>query len=551
MFSLLQLDDYIYIIAQFDNIGNALIILSAQLSYIALITYGSYQYMKKILLISLLTVMCILGTLLLCACDNSNWLDSAVSVADSYNMVLGYDDTNAILTGYQTVTTTNSTQECITAVKMHLYANSYSQDSSTSVVPTSYISSAYPNGTSYGGITIDSVCVDDVAVAYTIEGDDCSILSIPTDIMLGESATIDISYTITLANIAHRMGYTDSTITLGNFYPIICHLAEDGYDTSPYYNIGDPYVSDIANYTVSITAPSTYTIASSGMLTSASSDGNNTTHHYSVAGVRDFAMVMSEDYQLLSTTSGNTTINYYYYNDSTPQDTLDSILYTYTCLTDNVGIYPYAQYSVAETDMCYGGMEYSCMVMASANTEQYLTAVVHETVHQWFYGIIGNDQINNAWMDEGLTEFVTMLILDQLDYCTLASNIGAMYKAYTTYIDVLSHYFTGLDTSYRALDQYTNDQDYVYTVYVKGSIMFYNIYDTMGSNKFWSALHSYYNSCAGTIATPQQMIDCFSDSFGASMDGLFCAYIQGEDILYSHDSTTTTSATDSYDITIC
>ncbi len=502
--------------------------------------------MRKILSI---VIMLTIVASLLCACTTTtDWYTTIATEGDCYNISLGYDDTNHKVTGVQTVTTTNTSQECITAVKMHLYANAYQQDALSAVVPTSYYSAAYPNGISHGNITIDSVYVDGTAVAYTIGGTDSDILSIPTEIMLGESATIELTYTINLANIAHRLGYTDSTITLGNCYPILCAMTESGYDTSSYYSVGDPFVSDMANYTVSITLPTTYTVASTGTLTSSSASGDNTTHCYTATAVRDFAMVLSSSYQVKSTTTGDTTLYYYYYQDDTPDVTMASILASYNYMTANVGDYPYAQYTVAETDMCYGGMEYPNMVMASSNTTQYITAVIHETVHQWFYGIIGNDQINNAWMDEGLTEFVTMLILDDSLTVTLADNIGSMYKAYTTYVDVLSHYYDNLDTSYRALGDYTNDQDYVYTVYVKGSIMFYNIYDTMGESKFFSALSNYYNTCAGTLATPQQMIDCFSLSFGANMDDMFGAYIEGKDILYSQ---TTSASADSSEITIC
>lgn len=502
--------------------------------------------MRKILSIIILLT---LTATLLCGCSSTtDWLSTATANGDSYTISLGYDETNHIVTGVQTVVTTNNTLECITSVKMHLYANAYQQDAVSAVVPTSYYSVAYPNGTSYGNITIDSVYVNGTAVAYTIGGTDSDILSIPAEIMLGESATIELTYTINLANIAHRLGYTDCTVSLGNCYPILCAMTESGYDTSCYYSVGDPFVSDMANYDVTITLPNTYMVASTGTLTSSTANDLNTTHCYTANAVRDFAMVLSDSYQLKSTTVGYTTLYYYYYQDDTPEATLASILASYNYMTTNVGEYPYSQYTVAETDMCYGGMEYPNMVMASANTSQYITAVVHETVHQWFYGIIGNDQINNAWMDEGLTEFVTMLILDDSLTVSLADNIGSMYKAYTTYVDVLSNYYDDLDTSYRALGDYTNDQDYVYTVYVKGSIMFYNIYDTMGESKFLNALSQYYNCCAGTIATPQQMIDCFSSSFGTSMDQLFEAYMQGKDILYSQTTSVSTTTTD---IIIC
>ena len=33
---------------------------------------------------------------------------------------------------------------------------------------------------------------------------------------------------------------------------------------------------------------------------------------------------------------------------------------------------------------------------------------VHETAHQWFYGLVGNDEVDEPWLDEALTEYMTM-----------------------------------------------------------------------------------------------------------------------------------------------
>ena len=38
---------------------------------------------------------------------------------------------------------------------------------------------------------------------------------------------------------------------------------------------------------------------------------------------------------------------------------------------------------------------------------EYVT--VHETAHQWWYGVVGNDQIDEPWLDEALTEYSTIL----------------------------------------------------------------------------------------------------------------------------------------------
>ena len=35
--------------------------------------------------------------------------------------------------------------------------------------------------------------------------------------------------------------------------------------------------------------------------------------------------------------------------------------------------------------------------------------IAHEVAHQWFYNIIGNDQIDEPWLDEGMAQYATWL----------------------------------------------------------------------------------------------------------------------------------------------
>ncbi|MEG1706938.1 MAG: M1 family aminopeptidase, partial [Clostridia bacterium] len=83
----------------------------------------------------------------------------------------------------------------------------------------------------------------------------------------------------------------------------------------------------------------------------------------------------------------------------------------------------------------------------------------------------------------------------------------------------------------RALNEYMSDTEYVYMNYVKGCIMFYSLYDTMGAKKFDKALSTYFNKCKLTVASPQSMMNCFTNAYGASLDAVFNAYLAGEDVI--------------------
>ena len=104
-------------------------------------------------------------------------------------------------------------------------------------------------------------------------------------------------------------------------------------------------------------------------------------------------------------------------------------------------------------------------------------------------------------------------------------------KTYTTYVDVLNNYYHDVDTTFRSLDKFANDNEYVVMTYVKGSLLFNTLYETLGERKFFAALSDYYDKCAMTVATPQQMTDSFCKVGGKETASIFHSYAQGKEII--------------------
>lgn len=486
--------------------------------------------MKKFVSV-LLALLLITGVVVFAACS-VNPIDKAAKNADNYTIVAAYDDESHILTATQTVQVTNRSENSLKAIKFHIYANAYREDAATPVVPTTYRAKAYPNGNSYGDITFDYVKANDNAVAYTIEGQDLDILSVPVDELFpDQKVTIEMTYQIQLANIAHRLGYTDNTVNLGNFYPVLCQMENGAYVCTPYYNIGDPYVTDVANFDVTVTLPDNYLVASSGQLIEATQDNGNATYNYKANALRDFAMVLSSKFQKLTEQVGDTQVSYYYYNDTEAEASLNTAVGMLQYLSKNLTEYPYATYTVAETDFCYGGMEYGALAMVTSGSNAYTEAIAHETAHQWFYGLAGNDQIANAWIDEGLAEFLTYLYLDKTNAVPLENSMKAITKTYVGYVDVLNHYYDHVDTSFRSLDDYKNDNEYVMFTYVKGSLLFGTIYDIIGENKFFKSLQDFLNNATCCIANPQMLLDSFANVAGKEVAKIFTDFIEGKEIV--------------------
>lgn len=488
--------------------------------------------MKRKLTCVLLAVV-LLGACLagLAAC-NADKMKQAVKNGDNYTIVATYHPDDHTLSATQITEYTNRSDNTFVDIKLHIYANAY-REGATPIVPNTYMSSAYPNGICYGDISFDSVKADGTACAYKIEGDNADILSVPLgkELFPNEKVTLEMTYKVTLPNIKHRLGYTDNAVTLGNFFPIVCRVENDNFATTSYCAVGDPFVSDVANFDVTLCAPSSYIVGASGELTSVTSKDGYDTWHYVGEARRDFALVLSDKYKKLSQNVGKTQVNYLYYADEDPQTSLATAVGMLEYMNKNVGEYPYSTYTVCETDFCYGGMEYPALVYVASGSNAYTEAIAHETAHQWFYGVVGNNQITDAWMDEGLCEFVTYLYLDSTGAVSLADAMKRTTKTYINYVDVLNRYYDNVDTSFRALTDYKNDSEYVVMTYAKGCLLFNTLYETLGETKFLRALSDYYRQCAFGIASPDKLIDCFVRCGNKELATIFDKFIAGKEIV--------------------
>lgn len=455
----------------------------------------------------------------------------------SYKMELSYDNTAHTISGSEEITFVNNYDNMFTYLYLHLYPNAFRQGSTASVVSLAEEENAYPNGISYGGIEVQSVTSDGESLDFSVEGEDQNILRVElqTEVYPDESITFTINFTTTLANINHRLGYGENTINLGNFYPIICmYESGTGFKTDLYHSNGDPFYSECADYDVTISYPSNYMLASSGQLMEASTENDITTSTMTGEKIRDFCMVISENFSHTSSKVGNTIINYYGYNDDTNLDTCLQVCEdALTTFNDLFGEYPYSQLSVVKSNFVHGGMEYPNLVLISdeVSNEDLAYVIVHEIAHQWWYGVVGNDENNHAWMDEGLAEYSTILFFENnSDYGQdCESMIDNSLQSYKTFVRVYTNVTGSVDTSMdRALSAFNTEPEYVQCTYTKGMLLFGAIRETVGDRKFFKALEDYYQDFSFKNATPADMIASFIKSTGYDLEGFILSWIEGD-----------------------
>lgn len=451
-----------------------------------------------------------------------------------YEITAEYVPETSTLTAMMKVEYKNTTDNEIDALKFNMYPNAYREDASYRPVSPVYSSAAYYGGKSYGSMEISSV---NGAKNWEVTGEDKNILCVYLEKSLfpGDKIALDIGFLTKLAKINHRTGVAQKTVNLGNFFPILCGYANGTFYESVYYSDGDPFFSECADYSVTLTVPKDYTVASTGKVNSEKTLESKREYTMSATNVRDFAIVLSDCFEVAESKANGVEIKYYYYNDEQPAAHLAAAQEALAYYSSAFGDYPYETYSVVQTGFCYGGMEYPALAMISdaLSEENCVYTIVHETAHQWWYAAVGSNQVENAWQDEGLTEYSTALFFENHSAYgfTRENIIESDLAEYRAYYNVYSQVFGEADTRMtRSLKDYLSEYEYRCIAYDKGAVMFDMLRTSIGDKRFFSGIKHYYSGYKFKNATPEDLIGCFEKS-GVDVAGFFDSFLSGKAVI--------------------
>jgi hypothetical protein len=454
----------------------------------------------------------------------------------AYAITAEYDPESGTLTGEEVFTYVNTTDTEISVLEFNLYPNAYREDAAYEPVSAVYRSVAYYDGESYGNISVGGVAG---AERFEIGGEDENILFVylENSVFPDETAEVTIDFTVTLAKVDHRTGITEKVVNLCNFYPVLCVWEEGkGYYECLYYSDGDPFYSECASYSVKLTVPTGYTVVASAAgegRETGGKTGEKTTYTYTMPESRDFALCIGKDVKVLEKTAGDTLVRYMYYDDEGANDTLQTACKAIDYFSEKFGEYAYDSYTMVQTGFCYGGMEYPGMVLLSDGLtgEDLAYTAVHETAHQWWYAMVGNNQCEYAWMDEGLAEYSTVLFYEQDPDRgrTRKELVDTALTRYRAYYGVYGQIFGEIDTSMsRNLGKFVSEYEYVNLIYNKGVMLFDALRSGVGDARFFGGLQDYFRTYCHKIALPEEMIACFRRT-GVDVEGLFNGFVSGND----------------------
>lgn len=436
----------------------------------------------------------------------------------SYKMDVILDDESKRLMCNQNVQYVNNTKNELKSIYFHIYPNAFSKEE-FAPFEKSQMKQAYPNGFNEGYIDIQNILIGGEKVKFNIDGNKEDILEVRLDKPLkqNESVSIDMKFNVKIPNSVGRFGYGNDTINVTNWFPIACVYDDRGWNTKSYESIGDPFYSDVSNYKVTLLAPSKYKFGTTGKVIESKSSDKKSMYNIEANKVRDFAFVLSDKFNVKKDYTKDTEILTYNldkkFSDLSTTIAKDSI----DIFSDMFGKYPYDTYSVIASDFYIGGMEYPTLSMIdkslynSKNKFLLEYVIAHETAHQWWYSVVGNDEVNEPWLDEALTEYSTVLYFEKKygkeTATRLMSTMEKQSKSYSS------------QDMFKPSSKYKNSMDYSLNVYTKGAVVFHNIREEVGDKVFFKVLKEYYETYKFKNANGSQFMELWRKN-GVDIDNI-------------------------------
>lgn len=456
----------------------------------------------------------------------------AIERVNTYEIDAVFYEEEKVIEGTEKITYINKSKKNIESIYFHIYPNVF-KSKETVPFEANEIDLAYIDGFEPGYININSVKSSKGDLSSLVIGKGNSILKVNLDEKLepGEKTKIYLDFMIKIPPAYGRFGVGKNTINLGNWYPIVSVIDESGWNLNPYYSIGDPFFSDIANYRVVISMPPNYVLASTGNLIKKESMGGNYRWTLEAPKVRDFAIVASKKYKVIEADVEDISVRSYYFEDETAELSLTAARDALEIFNRDFGKYPYEQFSVAAADFFIGGMEYPKLVfidegMYKGNDEMLEYIIVHETAHQWWYGIVGNNEIEEAWLDEALTEYSTLLYYEnkygkEIKDKMYKKMILGGYKIYRNFNESKS------EVILKHLEDFEDSTEYQALVYCKGAMFLECLREELGDETFFDILKVYFDKYKYKNATTEDFFEICEIVSDKNLKDIFKKWLKG------------------------
>ena len=414
-----------------------------------------------------------------------------------YKMSAALDPATKTIKGHYVLTWWNHTDDTIPDLYFHLYLNAFKNLDSTFMRRdpiarqhdslTDWLT--IPGKDKWGWEQIDKIEIvggDDLTPLITYahpddnNADDRTVVRIVLPHAIPPKGTIQLAvdFTSKLPRAFARTGYDGNYFLVAQWFPKIGVYegpgergrAAGGWNCHQFHRYTEFY-ADYGSYDVDLTAPSKYIIGATGFQRSAQKNaGGTTTCNFYQQDVHDFAWTASPDFLRLTRTfdwgkevRGDELARWSEILGLPASEmALRNVQVTlllqpgHRNLEDRYfravfnglkyyglrfGAYPYDTLTVVDPprNSYTSGMEYPTLFVAGAyfwpgkHEFEPEGVTIHEFGHQFWYGLVGNNEFEEPWLDEGFVTYSTAKVLETAygEPCSYLHFLGIPFQAFT------------------------------------------------------------------------------------------------------------------------
>ena len=364
----------------------------------------------------------------------------------SYTIDVRLDPQARTLAGRETLIWTNIANVPATELRFHLYYNAWRNTESSWMrehrlttwwtqvaarLPDDFAAIDVSSLRLVGGALAEADLTSAIRFISPDDGnpDDRTVIAVPlpAPIAPGQSITLDIAWTAKIPLPFARTGAVGNYFFIAQWFPKIGVLDPAGNWNCHQFHVGTEFFADYGVYDVRMTVPRDWVLAATGRERGLTDNPDGTkTHRYVQEDVHDFAWTTSPDFverreRFEHPGLPPVDMRLMLQPEHIPQAArhFEAARSTLRYFGEWFGPYPYGHLTIVDpawrTDT--GGMEYPTLFTAGTSwlaprEDLYLEdVVIHETGHQWWYGIVGTNEFEDAWMDEGITQYANARVV--------------------------------------------------------------------------------------------------------------------------------------------
>lgn len=488
-----------------------------------------------------------------------------------YKIQVTLNDQQKTLKGQLHLQYTNQSPDTLTYIWFHIWPNAYKNEQTALFKQFRKLNSNKNNSEKITYGWIDSLQFkingNTVKTEAHPEWNDVIKLPLSTPLLPGNSIKIETPFFVKLPSYFSRSGFDNNQFMICQWYPKPAVYDRKGWHAMPYLDQGEFY-SEYGNFEVSINIPSSYVVGATGALQQEAElqaykkignlnlqnrkTGKWESYHpasinktktltFKAENVHDFAWFANKDfiiqYDTLQLKSGKTVDVFSYKQPNGNPSWRNSTAFIKDAAKNYsnwIGEYPYPVVQAVEgpVNSSSGGMEYPMITLITSPDadEEGLDAVItHEIGHNWFYGILGSNERQHPWMDEGLNTYFEMRY--EAEKYRSNSVFGASIPidlkelSAAEFLDRIYGALNKLPSMKGIIDQPAaefKDQDsYATLVYLKTSVWFYILENMIMKDVKDQGIQTYFEQWKFKHPYPEDMQRSLEAATGKDLKSFF------------------------------